>query len=425
MSYNDAIHLQRTDEISEIGKLMAFSENESHLVATLTVGKNTAKVDLSEISMESCITRVTYIVRPYQKGELQIHTYNGEQLISSYKGIRVIIESIRQRVGDTGASFIKLKFISIVGANHGIVQFLHTIKFSKKETTEPEIRPLNNSLRMTFVSCYVCNEQNIPFRSLHGSTMTTKPNIFGVPTYLEAYSGKDFCDFNLIRITICPVCFFSSKDIIDFRKKTSENEGKLLAFDIAAFSNSWLKTKDSRENMIDAKLNELNKLNGLFEESRSAEQAILSYELAVQTSDEIFKTDEKKNPLTRNYDPARKSLFYLFVKAELLMEINRPDDAQQTLRDIMKRLEFLFPLLMRESSIRSAYLLGMLNLYFEDYQKAGQYLNFLRQYNNEDSVLSGSEEYKALMTSLKKLDDAFQNREDYSKTRLKGFEKPY
>ncbi|MDH3326584.1 MAG: hypothetical protein OEM38_07705 [Gammaproteobacteria bacterium] len=107
---------------------MTFAENDTHLVAELTIGKNTAKVDLSEITMESCIARVTYIVRPYQYGVLKIHSYQQGEIVSSFKAVKVVVEMIRQRTSDGSSSLIKLKFTDVVSASHGIVQLLHSTK---------------------------------------------------------------------------------------------------------------------------------------------------------------------------------------------------------------------------------------------------------------------------------------------------------
>jgi len=105
---------------------MVSKENATHYVAELTVGLNAGEVKLSEITMESCIARVNYTVRPYQQGVLQIHSHQGGERISSFKAARVLVESINQRVGEVGAFYVKLTFKGMVSASQGIVQVLHS-----------------------------------------------------------------------------------------------------------------------------------------------------------------------------------------------------------------------------------------------------------------------------------------------------------
>jgi len=223
-------------------------------------------------------------------------------------------------------------------------------------------------------------------------------NLFGVPRYLEAYPGCDFCDFNLIRVVVCPCCFFASNDINEFDRISTGSKEKSASFGASAISKQWLEKKDERKNLV------ADCLPHFFDEERSLKQAILAYQLAIISSDEIFKIDEGRRPRLRNYNSARKSTYFLFVKAELLMRNSEVNEAENTLKEVIRRLEFIFPMLTNEFSIRSAYLLGLLNVYFGEYRQAGKYLIFLNEYNKNDSI---------------------QNRDDFSKATLTGFDGPY
>lgn len=388
-------------------------------IAEFTVGNKQEKVDLSDISMEKCSAQVHFTVRPYQLGVLQLHSYQNGACVSSFKPINVIAESIKQKVGGSGASQVTLKFKGMVGANHGLVQFLHAQKARLNTVVTPKIESNNNSLRLEKVSCFLCGEGNIIFRSLYGRTMTTKTNIFGVPEYLEAYPGKDFCDFNLIRVVACPKCYFASNDISEFRRHDNEGSVRLPRFDAQSISKHWMSGISERKKLVSHNWSEF------FTEQRPLQQAIVSYELAIVSGDAIFKSSEGKSARLRNYNPVRKVVFYLFILAELLMLTGKKEKAVEKIEDALKRLETVFMYLEHEPSIRAAYLLGMLNLYFEDYRKVSQYLTFLREYNKEGVVKEESDEEKTLNSNLKRLDDAFQNREEYSRYKLDAFKRPF
>ena len=401
------------------GELMSGSEKKTRFIAELTVGANVVKVELADITMDSCIARVSFILREFQQGILQIHTEQGSERIASFNPVKVLVESIKQKVGDVGVVYAKLRFQGMVNASQGIVQLMHSITQAAAKKPKPEKKPINNSLRIDNVSCPLCHQDSIVFRSLEKRSMTIKTNIFGVPKYLEPYSGKHFCDFNLIRVIVCPSCFFSSNDSSEFVRTSREGEVKLLSFNPSTILKPWMETVDERRKIV------ANFLTDFFEEERSLKQAIRSYQLAVISSDKIFQIDENRSPRSRNLNPARKSIYYLFVKAELLMKNSQIKEAEDALKDIIRRFEFLFPLSDKEFSIRTAYLLGVLNIYFEDYRQAGKYRTFLTEYNKDDSIDTDSVEYKELTKSLKNINDVFQNREDFSRKSLKGFERPF
>jgi len=398
---------------------MENSESESYFVAELKVGENKAKVELFDITMKSCMAKTKYGIRPYQKGMLQIHSYQNNQLLSSFKPAKVVAESIKQKTGEVDTFYVKLKFNGMVSASQGIVQLLHSTIYEPPDSKEPDKKSKNNALNIELVTCPFCEEENIPFRTLERRSMKSKTNIFGVTKYLQAYPGKDFCDFNLIRIAVCPVCYFASNDVQNFVRTMGNGDVKTASFDASEISAHWLDTSDERKRLLG------DCLNDFFNEDRSLEQAILSYQLAVISSDRMFEMGERRGPRLRNYNPARKSLFYLFIIAELFMCDAQENEAEDVLNEIIRRLESIFPYLTHESSIRSAYLLGMLNIYFEDYRQAGKYLTFLRRYNKKDTVKSGTNEYSELLSNLRKLNEVYQSRNEFGRSSLNGFDRPY
>ncbi len=390
---------------------------ESYFIAELTIGSNKAPVGLTDITMETAIACVSYHVRPFQKGTLQIHAYQGNDRANSFKPVKVLVESIKRTSSVDGTSYCQLKFSGMMSAGHGIVQLLHSIIYVVNKE-EQEKNPTNKSLRTVMVSCRVCERGNIPFYALGKNTMVTTKNIFGVPKYLHAQPGRDFCDFNLIQVTVCPSCFFASNDINAYLKESLiEGKDKAL-FDAGAISTQWLEEKRERKKQL--KNNALN----FFDEKRSLEQAILSYQFAIESTDKIFNIDKHRSPRSRNYNPMRKSLYYLVVKAELQMQSGQKKQAENTLKEVIRRSAFLFPLLNDESSFRSAYLLGVLNVYFEKYKEAERYLSFLNEYNEKNKMEYGTKLHSEWKLNLGKLSEVFQDKKTFSRAALTGFDKP-
>jgi len=398
---------------------MSEETNDEKFIAEIKVGTNTEKVTLSDLSMTSCVARVTFSVRPFQVAILKIYENNGNGQVSAFKPIKSTIESFTHKKSDPKAYYAKIKFNDMVKASQGLVQLIHVRKNTKEVKKYTSIPVHKNSLRVVSVSCRMCSQKRIPFLVLQSRSMLTKANIFEVPSYVEAIPGRDFCDYNLIRITVCPNCYFSSSYESDFEKESGKKSLLKAPFDKEAIVEQWMQNTSERKKLVESQL------QGFFDENRNVKQALISYDLAIMTNDAIFKAEEAKDIRRRDYNTARKSVFYQMFKAELLVTNNQPEEAQKLLKETAIRLEEIFPYLDNEPSIRAGFLLGMLNLYFEEYRKVGQYLTFLRSFNQDGILKEGSEEYKTLTTNTKKLDEAFQNREEYSKAKLTRLQKPF
>lgn len=387
--------------------------------AELTIANKTQKVTVTNLSMHACIVRTTTRVKMYQKAVLRLFEDKGDNKAYPYNPIKVTIEKFSRKSSDPDAFYVNIKFNKSIRGNQGVVQSLHAVKYNKVEESEPAFSARKNSLRVKLVSCHMCGKENIPFWSLKSHSMLTKSNIFGVPLYVEAISNRDFCDFNLIRVIVCPNCFFASSYISDFHKSTDSPVNSKPLFDRELFLKNWESSKASRKQLVQPYL------NSFFSEDRNLDQALLSYDLAIITTDELYNLEEGKDPRRKNYDLVRKSVFYLMIKAELHLANNLAKEAESLLRESIERLEKIFPYLNHTPSIRVTFLLGMLNLYFEEHKKVAQYITCLREFNKNGEIKRGTDEYKVLTTNLDSLNEAFQNREEYSKNKLIGFQKPF
>ncbi|MDH5694249.1 MAG: hypothetical protein OEZ47_14215 [Gammaproteobacteria bacterium] len=273
----------------------------------------------------------------------------------------------------------------------------------------------NKSLLIIPVTCHMCGAEHIPHLSLQRRTMEAQNNIFGVPQYIKALPGKDFCDYNLIRVTICPKCFFSSAYIDDFISESNLKKEHPEPFDKAPILRHWLEGAAKRREKMESFLENLNG------EERSAKQALASYTLAICSCNEVGKLQEARNEKSRDYSGMLRSVNYMLTKAELLMAHKKSQDAKKYAKAALEKLKEIFPYLKRESSIKAGYLIGMLGLYFDSTKTVGQSLNFLREYEKNNKVRAGTDEHKALVSSLKKMTEAYQHREEYSQSQLNGF----
>jgi len=398
---------------------MSGDAREVHIVAELKVGAKREKVIVSNLSMTSCVARITFGVRPYQNAVLRLYQDKGTEGFSPFRPIKAVIESYSHKKSDPKAYYAKIKFNEMVEASQGVVQLIHQSKSTKEVKTEDNTTVLKNSLRIVSVSCRMCSQEHIPFLVLQSRSMLTRANIFEVPSYVEAMPGRDFCDYNLIRIVVCPNCYFASSYESDFEKETGKKDLNRPPFDAKAISEQWIKSIPERKAILESHF------KNFFNENRNVKQALISYDLAIMTNDAIFSIEKAKDVKRRDYNTARKSIFYRMFKAELLMTNNQQEKAQTLLQETANHLEEIFPYLNNEPSIRAGFLLGMLGLYFEEYRKVGQYLSFLKSYNQEGTLNEGSDEYKTLTTNTKKLDEAYQSREEYSKANLTRFQKPF
>ena len=277
----------------------------------------------------------------------------------------------------------------------------------------------NKSLLIIPVTCHMCGEEHIPFYSLQRRTMTTRTNIFGVYQYNEALPGKEFCNYNLIRVAICPHCYFSSGYTNDFISESSVKKNQSEPFDKGSIVDQWLASKSKRQDLV-APYRE-----NLFSESRKIKQSLLAYSLALLSTKAILKTELVKKETSRDYSVELKAVSYMMIKAELLMSHNKSTEAVKIAKSALEKLQVISPFLRREAGIKAGYLMGMLGLYFEIPKIISESFIFLQQYDKRNKVKFGTEEHKAWVTSLQKFTEAYQSRDEFSHKNMNGFNKPF
>lgn len=393
---------------------MSEKTKKVQVVAELKGGTNTEKVVITNLSMIDCQIRLTFRLRPEQFVVIRLYDHQGEKGFSPYNPMKGTVDSFRQSKTDPKVFYAKVSFNDIPKPDQGVERILNPGKFAGLGKSK-KIEAKKNSLRGVSVRCHMCLHDEIPFWMLQYRCMLTKANIFGVPSYYQALTGQDFCDYNLIRVAVCPKCYFATNDV-NFFQRSKEGEGFTPPpFDKKMIAEFWKEGIEERRKLV-APHEE-----GFYGEERTLEQALLSYDLGVMTCDAIFKADEEKEEKRRNYTPSRNAVSYLMFKAELLMANNQAEKAEKVLDEVVARLEKIFIYLNDEPSIKAGFLMGMISLYQNDTPRVKKYLSFLRDYNRDGKVKQGSDEFKTLIIKETKMSDAYQDKEDYSKDNLKSF----
>jgi uncharacterized protein (DUF2225 family) len=238
--------------------------------------------------------------------------------------------------------------------------------------------------------------------------MITDINIFGIPSFVRSAGELKFCDFNLIQVASCPKCGFSSHDKEHFKRmETSEP-----TFSVEEFSKGW-------EEKIEPLLKKAQEIGEPFYgEDRDTQQAILSYDLAIATFEQmvsIASNDEKKGAALR------KKASMLMVQAEMLMESQNRDAAEENLKKVVDALEPVFESLKGVEIMRTCVLLFQIKIYVNDLQSAAQYMKFLDNYDPDKKLKEGTEEYKELKVSSAKLKATFDDRAIFTKEAMTHF----
>ncbi|MBF0277203.1 MAG: TerB family tellurite resistance protein [SAR324 cluster bacterium] len=273
-----------------------------------------------------------------------------------------------------------------------------------KRMEEKTLTAKNSSLRGKYVDCLVCKQPEIPFWILRKKSMRTQANIFGVSVYTSPVGDKDFCDYNLMQVAVCPKCCFASNDIHYFKGDDEMAEG----FEPEKFAKEWLTTLPVRQKKRPDDLKSLNA------EERSVEMSILSYDYAIMTFELLHKMDKQ-------HESQLKIVGLQMIQAELLMNAGKRDAAEANLKKSAESLDSVFSYLEGESIFRSAALLCLIKMYFKDYAAVGQYMGFLKNYSSKEELDKTSMEYKVFTIANNRVDAAYSERESYGFDKLKSF----
>lgn len=394
--------------------------NNADVLAVLRLDGINEKVHLTDISAQGCTAIVDFEVGRDKTIALQLFEDKGDGQFGTYSPITSSIASVTKRRTAEGERYeIRIKFNISPTPSHGVEQAIKSqnlINFKHKETV---LTGNNPSLEIIPVTCYLCGQKDIPFRVLDKRAMVASTNIFGIQEYREAHSGKTFCNYNLVKVAVCPTCYFASSSAKDFKRESLLKRQIIAPFRKVDIFDQWMAGTAQRKAMLGSTQEQF------FSDKRNLHQALVSYDLAIITTEAILAVEQQKQERARNYRISLKIIQYLLIKAELLMANGKAAEAQDILKQTMNRIGEYFPFLQKEASIKAAYLRGMLGLYVEDARVVGETMQFLQNYKRNNNVLPGTDEATALKINLNKFSNACQSREEFSKSKLKGFQKPF
>lgn len=126
------------------------------------------------------------------------------------------------------------------------------------------------------VKCPVCNYAKISCNELRAKSQQILPNKFLIPTYNGA-CGFRTVDYNMIAVTVCPNCLFSSPDKKDFSRNGLHGQAEIKS-QIAHGILMVLKEKIVERKAL---LGSITDYVNYFKRPRSVESAINSYKLAM------------------------------------------------------------------------------------------------------------------------------------------------
>ena len=298
---------------------------------------------------------------------------------------------------------IKLKFWQMPSDLQGVPQILNPELFQVKEKRILECS--KNSLLGEYLQCPICLSQDVAYWKLRVKSIRTGRNIFGVPIYLDALSGFDFCNYNLLKVITCPQCFFSSHVSLLFRA----NSEALSQVDTGEFTRRWSAKHNQRSEQIHPIK------DSLFSDQRTVEAAIVAYQLALETHELCYD-------ISQDISEKRKIVALLLFRAEIYMENGNREEAEADLKFILGILEEIWRKLDESPTIRAALLLSLIYLYFQEMPAFSKYMTFLLNFNSERKIAPDSPVGKVLKSCIDSLNKAYEYRDSFDAKKLKKFQ---
>ena len=371
--------------------------------AGIKIGSETYDtIVLTELSEEGFSFRYNHPLVPHTRFMLRVQKPDGDY----WEPVSGNIGKQSQEKMDQGSFDISGNFGQNLAESHGILQILHPDQYKSDESEI--VKPEKDSLMWRPVQCFACGVPRVQNFVLRQRSMITMPNIFGVPCYKKSAGKLQFCDYNLIQISTCPSCGFSSSDLDFFQRKPDE----VPPFNIEKFNKDWERKAKPLLDRVNASK------DSYFSEDRSVDQALLSYDLARMTFQRL--ADIHPNPADQ-VKMLRKVASTMLIQAEILMENNQRAQAEKNLEDLMKILEPIFPNIESPAIINVALLIFQIKIYFGTTQEAAQYMKFMDDYDKDGELDQGTEEYKTLKADTNKLKNFFDDREIFSRDSLSRF----
>ncbi|MBU2512078.1 DUF2225 domain-containing protein [bacterium] len=280
------------------------------------------------------------------------------------------------------------------------------VKAKKKRCT------LNsNHLGVLHHRCFICEHESlVSIYKLKKGVEESGRNIFEIP-YYEQTSFVKLADYNLYRVAICPSCYFASSNQDLFMNDSS----RVLP--------QPFKDKESRKKWINRSIETKSRIKSEVDLSdfaeRSVNGALMIYRQAIESAQFFGEKD-------RGHEQNEEIISLRLHMAEILMKDGRREDAEKQLMQAAGLANDEFCRLKHRlgvSSFKSAKLLFLIALYFEEKEKATGYYNFFIDALKTAEENNGNGAHANLYEITRRIELIFEQKENYFKTNLNGFHK--
>lgn len=403
-----AVHLGLSTALAD--KFLALARKRlggNRFPASLLIGEDSVEVSCFGFTEDACMIFTDRLVNPLARLTLKLHTKpQADRQAGFYNPIIAEAQWCREVKSSVARYVVKAAMKRPISSEEGArLVFSLPEESAVKKTFEPDF----SCLLGFFVSCRSCGNKDIPFWQLRTRSLHANNNIFGIPVYDRAFGDVDFCDYNLFQISVCPNCLFASNQI-DYFQRQDKAVGVSL-FDANSFKAKWQGGLGNRKKLVGK--ND----SWLFSGDRTLNQAIISYELAVHTHDQLGQLGDDEDYATHQ----RKSVSFMLTQAEMLMNKGERAIAEQILLKVKKRLEKAFPNMGREAGIRAAHLIVLISIYFKNLENVGDYLNYLNNYSRQYPVKAGTKESKLLNLAVRQTTEAWQSKDQWAYDSMRNF----
>ncbi len=365
-----------------------------------------AKAICVQLSREACVLICKQVLN--RKSVVQIRlakTPDSEDLEQEwYEIISTRVANIKNHQGHT--FLIELHFRQYVHPEQGVPRILNPELFIAKTIRKPPCTL--SSLIPRYVVCPLCQSENVVYWKLRVKSILTGQNIFGIPVYLKAIKDFDFCNYNFLRVLVCPQCLFATDSWFLFKKDYQDIPSIRWESYLQAFTKKWTGQYSQRESQIQG-IQE-----NLFSDQRDLQSAVCAYQFAIEAHTLCFE-------LSQNIKEKRKLIFLLLIRAELFMEQGSKKEAEADLRTTLNLLKEILPELNPASYMRATLLVALIHLYFQELEKFGEYMTFLVNFNHDHRIHPASAVGKVFRSCMDRLNQAYEDKESFNSKTLKSF----
>ncbi|MBU2648017.1 TerB family tellurite resistance protein [bacterium] len=266
----------------------------------------------------------------------------------------------------------------------------------------------SNAITDFNLNCFICGSKDVVKHFyLKPRSLKASSNIFGIPVYHVSADGFDFVDYNRCKVTICPSCFFASTQKQMFRQKADAQLPKVLQH--PEFRDVWLKGRERRSQEYRDFRQEIPSLK------RSTPMVLKSYETAIETSTTLAD-------LNQSYELSWHTITLRLTLAEVLMSLQKPEEAVQLLRNIQQKAAELFKTVKsRFITFRSGRLVMLIAVFLGNEKIADHYFNYFQKLKTQKFDQMKAEDQKLFKLVFGEMKRAYQNKAVYFHKNMNGF----